>query len=159
MINPSQCCIKSFVDASNDSPKSDPYVGHDHYSYVTWVSSRLKSRTTRLFVQHLDRAYNNDNIKAPYYHDYWLFVRGIHWSPVAYPHKGPVMRQTFPCNGLIMIPMNDIYLRGGSLISAAVHYPPWWWGFVISFPGEIGVSTVMCIYKSLSPAWSDKNVL
>ena len=30
------------------------------------------------------------------------FVRGIHWSPVNSPHKGPVMRKIFPFDDIIM---------------------------------------------------------
>ena len=31
------------------------------------------------------------------------FERGIHWSPVDSPHKGPVMQKMFPCDDIIML--------------------------------------------------------
>ena len=34
---------------------------------------------------------HNDVIKWNYFSRYWLFVRGIHWSPVRSPPKGPEM--------------------------------------------------------------------
>ena len=35
-------------------------------------------------------------------HTLLVFMRGIHWSPVDFPHKGPVMQKMFPCHDGIM---------------------------------------------------------
>ena len=67
-----------------------------HYHMVTWAPWRLKTPTTRLFVQ---QGGIKVNIKFPHH---WPFVRGFHRSPVESPHKGPVMRKAFPCHGAIM---------------------------------------------------------
>ena len=33
---------------------------------------------------------------------HWPLVRGIHWSPVDYPHKGTVMHRVLPCDNITM---------------------------------------------------------
>ena len=63
---------------------------------VTWTSRRLKSPVTRLLVGQRFQINHTWDIKVP--HDdvikwkhfprYWPFVRGIHRSPVNFPHKG-----------------------------------------------------------------------
>ena len=41
---------------------------------------------------------------------YWPFVRGIHSSPMDSSHKGPVMRNNFPCHDVIMWPpVQDVW--------------------------------------------------
>ena len=52
-----------------------------------------------LFVQYLIQSNNKENIKDLHCRP---IVRGIHWYPVDYPHKGPVMQKIFPCQGIIM---------------------------------------------------------
>ena len=47
----------------------------------------------QLFVQQHVQSMDQENIKVPHY---WAFVRGIHWSPVDSPHKGPVKQAVFP---------------------------------------------------------------
>ena len=82
-----------------------------HYSDVTWVSWRLKSPATGLFVNHLVQANikgkhqslaslalcerfhkmtssHDDVIKWKHFPRNWPFVREIHRSPVNFPHKG-----------------------------------------------------------------------
>ena len=66
-----------------------------HYSDVTLVSWHLKSLATQLFVQ----AHNKGNIKVPHN---WRFGLGIHQWLVDSPHKGPVLRNAFPCHDIIM---------------------------------------------------------
>ena len=52
-------------------------------------------------------------VKAPHH---WPFVRGIHRSPVDYPHKGPVIRNVFPCHDIID------FLSGMGVINSSVLY-------------------------------------
>ena len=57
---------------------------------------RLKSLTTRLFVQQLVKTNNNEYIEAPHY---WLLWKK---SDLHSPRNGTVMRKVFPCHDIIM---------------------------------------------------------
>ena len=57
----------------------------------------LKSPASRLFTQPLIREQIKENIKAPL-----LFVQGIHWSWMNFPHKWPETRIMFPFDDVIM---------------------------------------------------------
>ena len=52
------------------------------------------------FVQQFIQVNNNKHIKVPHH---CSFLRGIHWSPVDSPHKGPVMQEAFPCHDIITV--------------------------------------------------------
>ena len=56
---------------------------------LTWAWWRLNSQAIRLFVPQLIQTNNTENIKALHYSG--PCVKGIHWSPMDSPHKGPVM--------------------------------------------------------------------
>ena len=56
----------------------------NHYRGVSWL---LKSPTTQPFVQQHVLANSNENIKVSHS---WPFMRGIPWSPLDSPYKGPV---------------------------------------------------------------------
>ena len=62
-------------------------------SDFTWWLCCLKLIATLLFVQQPVQLTIKTNITAP---SFWPFVRDIHWSPVDYPHTGPVMLKAFP---------------------------------------------------------------
>ena len=86
--------------------------GFDKYAFkqVAWVNWDTAGHTTwlpcqsELRVQEVSRCmytvypavllwlfccgYHDDVIKWKHYPRYWPFVRGIHWSPVNFPHKG-----------------------------------------------------------------------
>ena len=73
-----------------------------HERQVIWNHLHLNC-----LFQQLVQTINKENIKALHY---WAFVRGIHWSPVDSPHKGPVMQKTRPCHDIIMdhrVPVHD----------------------------------------------------
>ena len=103
---------------------------------VTWASLRFKSPLTRMVVQQLVRANNrtkyqhDDVIKWKHFPRYFVksivysgadqrkyqssaslaFVRGIHRWPVNSPHKGPVTRNMFPFDDVIMTKASDVEL-------------------------------------------------
>ena len=66
---------------------------------VHWVSRHLNSPAYQLFVHEFIWAGIKRNIKAVHH---WIFVRGIHRSPVDSSHKDLVMRKAFSCNDIIM---------------------------------------------------------
>ena len=61
-----------------------------------YVKSRIFFNSTKWFSgsygrhssNQIEKANHDDVIKWKYFLRYWLFVRGIHLSPVNYPHKG-----------------------------------------------------------------------
>ena len=56
------------------------------------------------FSLHLRRDGLLNRYQTKHQSSAWLaFVRGIHWWPVNYPHKGPVTRKMFPFDDVIMI--------------------------------------------------------
>ena len=71
-----------------------------------WASWRLKSLVSRLFAQAFVQAHVKENAKAPrhwplhgeFTGDRW----GIHRCPMDSPHKGPVTREMFPFDNVIM---------------------------------------------------------
>ena len=71
-----------------------------------WASWRLKSLVSRLFAQAFVQAHVKENAKAPrhwplrgeFTGDLW----GIHRCPMDSPHKGPVTREMFPFDNVIM---------------------------------------------------------
>ena len=86
-------CIKEMTKKSNELQWKRMYFGQSgtntkHWGDVTWTSRPLKSLATQLFVQQLIEINNKEIITCLLY---WPFVRGIHWSPLDSPHKGPVM--------------------------------------------------------------------
>ena len=56
------------------------------------------------------------------------FVRGIHWWPVASPHKGPMMGKLFPFDDIIMVSANIM-----GLLICLVFYQILAWTLQISF--------------------------
>ena len=52
-------------------------------SAIPWVKFLITWKDGRLIIEQHD-----DVIKWKHFPRYWLFVRGIHRSPVNYPHKG-----------------------------------------------------------------------
>ena len=62
-----------------------------HYCEVTWASGRIKSPTTRLFVQGLVQANSKGNMKIL---DYPPFVRVFHCWQMDSHHKGSIMQKT-----------------------------------------------------------------
>ena len=70
-----------------------------HHAYVTWMSWRLKSAASILFVQQIVKA---NRQKAP---PYWIFImvnaQVIDW-PVDSLHKGSTIRRAFSCHDVIM---------------------------------------------------------
>ena len=62
----------------------------------------MGSTSPALFVQQLVLA---KNIESPHY---WPFVRGSHRWSVDSPHKGPVMRKTFPCHGVVKTKVQSV---------------------------------------------------
>ena len=71
-----------------------------NYSDISWVSWRLKSMATRLFIQHMFSLWQKKYQSLCY----WSFVRGIHRWSVDSPHKGPVtyMYEALPFHNAIM---------------------------------------------------------
>ena len=67
------------------------------------IISALASQITasRLFTQPFIQAQIKEYIKSS---ASVAFVRGIHRWPVNSPHKGPVTRNMFPFDGVIMLP-------------------------------------------------------
>ena len=55
---------------------------HCIWSRPQWVKVLKISKTTKVLDNH------DDVIKWKHFPRYWLFLRGIHWSPVNSPHKG-----------------------------------------------------------------------
>ena len=53
------------------------------YSYTARIC-----RTTARKMNAVVCAIHDDVIKSTNFPRYWLFVRGIHWSPVNFPHNG-----------------------------------------------------------------------
>ena len=70
-----------------------------HWSDITWESwcfncmAKLSCLSNSLFSLTIMKTSN---------HALLVFVRGIHWSPVDSPHKGPVIPKMFPCHDVIM---------------------------------------------------------
>ena len=44
--------------------------------------------STAIFPSRAATGHHDDVIKRKHFPRYWPFVRGIHWSPVTFPHKG-----------------------------------------------------------------------
>ena len=69
------------------------------------------------------------------------FVRGIHWWPVHFLHKGPVMRKMFP--------FDDVIISRSSLIenrmknAKSTHF---YW-YTVRIPGKLRVSIVSILEK------------
>ena len=77
-----------------------------YYSDVTWVSRRLESSATQLFVQQFAEANDGENTRAPLYRP---FVRWGESTGVDSLHKGSLMRKAFPCHEVLM---GHIYNHG-----------------------------------------------
>ena len=92
---------------SYHEPALVPVLQHEHYSDV--MMSVMAYQITRLAIvystvcssadqrRHQINIFNNNQSSASL-----AFVRGIQWSPVNSPHKGPVTRNMFPFNDVIM---------------------------------------------------------
>ena len=65
-----------------------------HDIAMTWTLWRLRSPTTRPFVQHLDAANNKENIKSSV--SLALYKGGIHQWPLDFPHKGKLFHVMTP---------------------------------------------------------------
>ena len=74
-----------------------------HYDDVTWTSCSLKSPIIWLF-----NILWRPTSKKHQNQCNWLFVRGIHRSPVNSPHKWPVTREKLPFDDAIMPYHDDI---------------------------------------------------
>ena len=78
------------------------HVGWRHMSVIT---PEITCNST-VFHQLVQANNNKKIVKASHY---WALLRGIHRPPVNSPplvnslHKGPVMRKTLPCPGVILV--------------------------------------------------------
>ena len=61
------------------------------------------------------------------------FLRGIHRSPVNFPHKGPVTREMFPFNDVIMS-IRSVFCELSFWLRHGWNHTPQNTGFVIIFP-------------------------
>ena len=66
---------------------------------LQWCQMNVKILAYSMLIHKLVQADMKGNIKAPHH---WPFVRRINRWPVDSPHKGPVMRNEFPCHDVIM---------------------------------------------------------
>ena len=75
-----------------------PYISHYNDVIMGSIASQITSLTfiySSVYSGADQRKHQNSTSLA--------FVRGIHRSPVNSPHKGPVTRQMFPFDGVIML--------------------------------------------------------
>ena len=63
---------------------------------ISWLQASSRCKSSLEFLRLLHMSHWNilhDNVMTwKYFPHYWPFVRGIHWSPVDSPHKGPVIK-------------------------------------------------------------------
>ena len=77
----------------------EPFVRISHYSEVKWASSHINSFVSRVFHQQFVCGDFKGDIKSLHH---WPFVRGNHWWPMNFPHNGPIRREAFLCNAVIL---------------------------------------------------------
>ena len=76
-----------------------------HYNDVMMTAMASQITSLTMFTQRFIQAQINENTKAS---RHWRhFVKGIHRWPVNSPHEGPVTREVFPFDDVIM--MTGIY--------------------------------------------------
>ena len=71
------------------------YLGHDLFllqipnlNVISYLPELPYENKSMLINPMFDAVYHDDVIKWMHFPRYWPFVRGIHRSPVNYPHKG-----------------------------------------------------------------------
>ena len=89
-----------YISVGGTSPENDwsPRHHQTHYSGVIMDTMASQITSPPLFNQPFIQAQVKENIKAPL-----AFVRGIYHWPGNSPHKGPVTREIFPFDDIIMI--------------------------------------------------------
>ena len=65
------------------------FSGPLQYPWINWGSTFyfLRLESGQLYTV-MSRLFHDDVIKWKHFPHCWLFVRGIHWSPVNSPHRG-----------------------------------------------------------------------
>ena len=95
---------------------------YGYFNKCNWFSVVIYSvNESRTFIHH-EYSFNDDVIKWKHFPRYWPFVRGIHRSPMNYPHKGQ-------CRGALMFSLISAWIKGwvnnreaGNLGRNHVHY-------------------------------------
>ena len=102
MVTTATCCAQKNVTTC---AKQRQQVGDRWRHYIDVIMSTMASQITSLAIVY-STVYSGADQRKHQSSVSLAFVRGIHRWPVNYPHKGPVTREMFPFDNVIMCRMD-----------------------------------------------------